>query len=77
MPLKEAKGKLNMIQRLETLTVVGSLNVLPREKYTGGERKAYLMAMINPGNDWVAGWAVRKNANGQLALRCQELPRRT
>jgi len=32
VPLKEAKGKLNMIKRLETLTVVGSLNVLRGEK---------------------------------------------
>ena len=38
-------------------------------KYANGTRKVYLMAMLDPGSGWVAGWAVGKSANRELALK--------
>jgi len=70
--LKEAEGKLNLIRGWDP----GPFQVLCTDftevRYAGGTRKAYLMAMIAPGSGWVAGWAVGKSANRELALRCWE-----
>lgn len=71
--LKEAEGKLNLIRGQKP----GPLQVLCTDftelRYAGGTRKAYLMAMLDPASGWVAGWAVGKSANRELALRCWEM----
>ena len=70
--LKEAKGKLNLIRGWGPEPFQVLCTDFTEIKYAGGMRKAYLMAMIDPGSGWVAGWAVGKSANRELALRCWE-----
>jgi len=70
--LKEAKGKLNLIRGWEPEPFQALCTDFTEIKYAGGTKKAYLMAMLDPGSGWIAGWAVGKSANWQLALRCWE-----
>jgi len=70
--LKEAKGKLNLIRGWEPRPFQVLCTDFTEIKYAGGTKKAHLMAMIDPGSGWVAGWAVGKSANRGLALRCWE-----
>jgi len=70
--LKEAKGKLNLIRGLKPKPFKVLCTDFTESRYAGGTRKARLMAMINPGSGWVAGWALGKSANRELALRCWE-----
>lgn len=37
-------------------------------RYAGGDRKAWLIAFINPESAWVPGWATGSSANRALAL---------
>ena len=70
--LKEAKGNLNLIRGWEPRPFQVLCTDFTEIRYTGGARKAYLMAMIDPGSGWVVGWALGKSANRELALRCWE-----
>jgi len=70
--LKEAKGKLNLIRGLKPKPFQVLCTDFTEIRYTGGARKAHLMAMIDPGSGWVVGWALGKSANRELALRCWE-----
>jgi len=45
---------------------------LRETKYASGRKKAHLIATIDSGNGWVAGWAVTKSANRKLVLKCWE-----
>ena len=71
--LKEAEGKLNLVRgkKFEPFEVL--CTDFTEIKYANGTRKAYLMAMLDPGSGWVAGWAVGKSANRELALKCWEV----
>jgi putative transposase len=71
--LKEAEGKLNVIRGLKPEPFQVLCTDFTEIRYAGGTRKAYLMAMIDPGSGWAAGWAVGKSANRELALKCWEL----
>ena len=58
--LKEGEGKLNLVQgkKFEPFEVLCA--DFTEIKYANGTRKAYLMAMLDPGSGWVAGWAVEE-----------------
>jgi len=68
--LKEAEGRLNLVWGLNSEPFQVLCTDFTEVRYAGGTKKAYLMAMIDPGSGWVAGWAVGKSANRELALRC-------
>jgi len=70
--LKEAEGKLNLVRGREFEPFQVLCTDFTEIRYAGGTRKAQLMAVIDPGSGWVAGWAVGKSANRDLALRCWE-----
>ena len=70
--LKEAKGKLNLLRNRKPKPLEVLCTDFTEIRYAGGAKKAHLMAMIDPGSGWVAGWAVGKSANRELALRCWE-----
>jgi len=70
--LKEAEGKLNLIRGWDPEPFKVLCTDFTELRYAGGTRKAYLMAMIDPGSGWAAGWAVGRSANRELALRCWE-----
>ena len=71
--LKEAEGKLNLVRgkKFEPFEVL--CTDFTEIKYANGTRKVYLMAMSDPGSGWVAGWAVGKSADRELALRWWEV----
>ena len=68
--LGRAKGKLNLLAGWEPEPLQVLCTDFTEVKYAGGARKAYLMAMIDPGSGWVPGWAVGSRADRELALRC-------
>ena len=68
--LKEGKGKLNLLRNRKPKPLEMLCTDFTEIRYAGGAKKAHLMAMIDPGSGWVAGWAVGKSANRELALRC-------
>jgi len=70
--LKEAEGRLNLVRGLKPEPFQVLCTDFTEIRYAGGTRKAHLMTLIDPGSGWVAGWAVGKSANGELALRCWE-----
>jgi len=72
MILKGAKGKLNLLRGWQLDPFQALYTDFTEVKYADGMRKAYLMAMIDPGSGWVEGWAVGKSANRELALKCWE-----
>ena len=70
--LKEAEGKLNLVRGKKSEPFEVLCTDFTEIKYANGTRKAYLMAMLDPGSGWVAGWAVGKSADRELALKCWE-----
>ncbi|MCR4392067.1 MAG: transposase family protein, partial [Candidatus Acetothermia bacterium] len=70
--LREARGKLDLVQG----RAMGPLQALSADftelRYTGGTRKAHLMALVDVGSAWAPGWAVGSSADRALALRCWE-----
>ena len=71
--LKEAEGRLNLVRGLNPEPFQVLCTDFTEVKYAGGTKKAYLMAMLDPGSGWVAGWAVGKSVNRELALKCWEM----
>ena len=71
--LKEAKDNLNLIRGWEPQPFQVLCTDFTEIRYAGGTKKAYLMAMLDPGSGWVAGWAVGKSANQESALKCWEM----
>lgn len=45
-------------------------------RYSEGQRKAYLMAMLDVGSRVALGWSVGPSPNGELAMQCLEHARR-
>ena len=74
--LKEAEGKLNLIRGCEPEPFRVLCTDFTEIKYADGTKKVYLMAMLDPGSGWVAGWAVGKSPNRELALGCWERSKR-
>ena len=70
--LKEAEGKLNLVRGKKSEPFEVLCTDFTEIKYANGTRKVYLMAMLDPGSGWVAGWAVGKSADRELALKCWE-----
>lgn len=75
--LRQASGRLNLIEEyLGTGLDPEPLAVFSTDftelRYAGGQRKAYLMAVVDVGSRCALGWAVGPSANGELALRCWE-----
>ena len=85
--LREAKGKLNLVgQYTATDQAPAPLEVLSTDlraeisahelRYSEGQRKAYLMTMVDVGSRVALGWSVGPSPNGELALACLEHARR-
>lgn len=68
--LKEAEGKLNLLLSRKPKPLEVLCTDFTGVRYRGGERKAHLMAMVDPASGWVPGWAVGLRADRELALRC-------
>ncbi|WP_103028979.1 IS3 family transposase [Salinibacter altiplanensis] len=70
--LKKASGQLNLAEGRDP----GPLEVFSTDftelAYAGGNRKAYLMAVVDLESKYVPGWAVGPSANRKLAMRCWE-----
>jgi len=79
--LREATGKLNLVGRyLSTDQTPAPLEVLSTDftelRYSEGQRKAYLMVMLDVGSRVALGWSVGPSPNGELAMQCFEYARR-
>jgi transposase InsO family protein len=74
--LGDAAGQLNLVADLDP----GPLEVFSTDftelSYSGGNRKAYLMAVVDLESKYVPGWAVGPSANRKLAMRCWEQVRK-
>jgi len=84
--LREATGKLNLVGQytatdqapapLEGLSTKLRAEISAHElRYSEGQRKAYLMAMLDVGSRVALGWSVGPSPNGELALACLEYAR--
>ena len=66
--LRQAKGHLNLAAGMDP----GPLELLSTDfteiPFDGGNRKAYLIAMVDVNSDWVPGWAVSLSKDTTLAL---------
>ncbi len=66
--LRQAKGHLNLAAGMDP----GPLELLSTDfteiPFDGGNRKAYLIAMVDVNSDWVPGWAVGLSKDTTLAL---------
>jgi transposase InsO family protein len=79
--LREATGKLNLVnQYTSTDRTPAPLEVLSTDftelRYSEGQRKAYLMTMLDVGSRVALGWSVGPSPNGALARTCLERARR-
>ena len=70
--LEKAAGQLNLAEGRDP----GPLEVFSTDftelAYANGNRRAYLMAVVDLESKYVPGWAVGPSANRKLALRCWE-----
>jgi len=67
--LRQAGGHLNLIEDLDGVEALEVLSTDFTElRYAGGDRKAWLIAFIDPESAWVPGWATGPSANRELAL---------
>jgi transposase InsO family protein len=70
--LEKAAGQLNLAEGRDP----GPLEVFSTDftelAYANGNRRAYLMAVVDLESKYVHGWAVGPSANRKLAMRCWE-----
>ena len=70
--LKKASGQLNLVAGLDPGPLEAFSTDFTELAYAGGNRKAYLMAVVDLESKYVPGWAVGPSADRHLALRCWE-----
>lgn len=76
--IREAKGRVNLVASLREIRPFEVLYTDFTEiRYAGGERKAYLMPIIDHASKVVYGWALAERANVTLALRAWQRARQT
>ena len=74
--LGDAAGQLNLVAGLDPAPLEAFSTDFTELTYAGGNRKAYLMAVVDPESKYVPGWAVGPSANRKLAMRCWEQVRK-
>ncbi len=70
--LSDAAGDLNLVAGLDPGPLEAFSTDFTELSYSGGNRKAYLMAVVDLKSKYVPGWAVGPSANRKLAMRCWE-----
>ena len=70
--LGEAAGDLNLVADLDPGPLEAFSTDFTEVAYADGNRKAYLMAVLDLESKYVPGWAVGPSANRKLAMRCWE-----
>ena len=70
--LGEAAGQLNLVAGLDPGPLEAFSTDFTELSYGDGNRKAYLMAVVDLESKFVPGWAVGPSANRNLAIRCWE-----
>jgi Integrase core domain. len=70
--LGDAAGQLNLVADLDPGPLEAFSTDFTELSYSGGSRKAYLMAVVDLESKYVPGWAVGPSANRKLAMRCWE-----
>ena len=70
--LEQASGQLNLVAGLDPGPLEAFSTDFTELVYAGGNRKAYLMAVVDLESKYVPGWAVGPSANRTLAMRCWE-----
>jgi transposase InsO family protein len=70
--LGDAAGQLNLVASLDPEPLEAFSTDFTELSYAGGNRKAYLMAVVDLESKYVPGWAVGPSANRKLAMRCWE-----
>jgi putative transposase len=74
--LGDAAGDLNLVAGLDPGPLEAFSTDFTELSYSGGNRKAYLMAVVDLESKYVPGWAVGPSANRKLAMRCWEQVRK-
>ena len=70
--LEKASGQLNLVAGRDPGPLEAFSTDFTEVAYADGNRKAYLMAVVDLESKYVPGWAVGPSANRKLALRCWE-----
>ena len=70
--LTEASGKLNLVAGADPGPLEAFSTDFTELSYANGNRKAYLMAVVDVKSKYVSGWALGSSADRELALRCWE-----
>ena len=70
--LADAAGDLNLVAGQDPGPLEAFSTDFTELSYSGGNRKAYLMAVVDLESKYVPGWAVGPSANRKLAMRCWE-----
>ena len=70
--LGDAAGELNLVADLDPGPLEAFSTDFTEVPYAGGNRKAYLMAVLDLESKYVPGWAVGPSGNRKLAMRCWE-----
>jgi transposase InsO family protein len=70
--LEKASGQLNLVADLDPGPLEAFSTDFTELSYARGNRKAYLMAVVDLKSKYVPGWAVGPSANRKLAMRCWE-----
>jgi transposase InsO family protein len=70
--LGDAAGQLNLVAGLDPDPLEAFSTDFTELTYANGNRKAYLMAVVDLESKYVLGWAVGPSANRKLAMRCWE-----
>ncbi len=70
--LAEASGKLNLLAGRDPDPLEAFSTDFTELSYANGNRKAYLMAVVDVESKYTCGWALGSSADRELALRCWE-----
>ena len=70
--LGDAPGQLSLVADLDPGPLEAFSTDFTEVPYAGGNRKAYLMAVLDLESKYVPGWAVGPSGNRKLAMRCWE-----
>jgi len=70
--LGDAAGDLNLVAGLDPEPLGAFSTDFTELTYANGNRKAYLMAVVDLESKYVPGWAVGPSGNRKLAMRCWE-----